>query len=343
MSKTLSLKSKIIKNLKRKTPLSVKELAAKVSTTQKEVREVLKELRQDDTNLVVKKGKYLITKEPKYVDLGQKYSITSDEDHKFKFGVCTDQHLCSKYERLDVLDTIYDIFEIEGIETVFNCGNYIDGFIPRINGHDVVEHTLSGQTDYLIENYPQREGITNYVVSGDDHEGWFAKDMGLDVGAYVERKMLEAGRTDWKNIGYMEADVPLVNAKSGKRGIVRVQHPGGGTAYAISYQPQKIVESLSGGEKPDIILLGHYHKSAYFRVRGVRVILAGCVQDQSPFMRKKRLAAHIGGWIVEARQNPKTGQIVSMKTEELAFSVKNSPNNRWNYESRVSKAKMQVE
>lgn len=69
-----------------------------------------------------------------------------------------------------------------------------------------------------------------------------------------------------------------------------------------SYKPQKMIESLDAGTKPDILCVGHFHKAftlpAY---RGVCSILAGCTQRQTGFMRRNGLAAHVGCHIVEVR------------------------------------------
>ena len=45
---------------------------------------------------------------------------------------------------------------------------------------------------------------------------------------------------------------------------LELRHPWDGTAYALSYKIQKMVESMGGGEKPNILAVGHYHKSEYF-------------------------------------------------------------------------------
>ena len=59
-------------------------------------------------------------------------------------------------------------------------------------------------------------------------------------------------------------------------------HPGGGSSYALSYRIQKIIESLDSDNKPDCLLVGHFHKAftlpAY---RGVAAVAAGCTQRQT--------------------------------------------------------------
>jgi hypothetical protein len=126
----------------------------------------------------------------------------------------------------------------------------------------------------------------------------------------------------------MEADV-ILKASQGET-ILRVLHPGGGSAYAISYTSQKIVESYSSGEKPHILLDGHYHKAGYNYIRGVHVVQTGCTQDQTPFMRKKRLAAHLGGWIIEFSVDDQ-GAITRFKQEFIPF-YDNGYYTKWGYQ-----------
>ncbi len=178
-----------------------------------------------------------------------------------------------------------------------------------------------------------------YAVAGDDHEGWYSQGMGIDIGRHAEARMFDAGRKDWVNLGYMEAFLTLRHRETGAECKILVMHPGGGSAYAISYQPQKIVESLSGGEKPAAILIAHYHKMSYQYCRNVHTIQTACTQDQTPFMRKKRLDAHVGGGIVEFNQDPETGALIGCKTDFWNYFVKSYAQGRWSHSGQVTHAK----
>jgi hypothetical protein len=134
----------------------------------------------------------------------------------------------------------------------------------------------------------------------------------------------------------MQADIVLKNANSGASCILRVMHPGGGTGYALSYRPQKIIEAMEGGEKPAVLLLGHYHKIDFGLVRNVWYVQTGCQQDQTPFMAQKAIEAHVGGFpLIVAEQDPNTGAIVSFLPEARRYFNKRYyfeaglGNNRW--------------
>lgn len=76
-------------------------------------------------------------------------------------------------------------------------------------------------------------------------------------------------------------------------------------SYALSYRIQKILESLSGGEKPNILVAGHTHKYVKIFERNVYAFSAGSIQRQTPWMRGKRIAAHVGFVIADYWVNDK--------------------------------------
>lgn len=232
-----------------------------------------------------------------------------------KFGACGDFHFGSRHERLDVVHALYDIYEKEGVEAIFHTGNWIEGE-HRFNYADISVFGLDDQIDYALKHWPVKKGIKTYFVAGDDHEGWYQQRTRLIIGKHLERKAHEANRDDLVYMGYMEGHVEL-RTKEGLAHML-VMHPGGGSAYATSYAPQKIAEAFQEGEKPDICLLGHYHKMDYGYHRGIHMVQTGTAQDQSSFMRKQKIKAAVGGTMIEFHQAP-TGQVNRFKPEFFTF------------------------
>lgn len=228
-----------------------------------------------------------------------------------RLGLVSDTHLCCKEERLDALHAQYDLFKSEGIKTVFHAGNIVDGYIQRINGDSVYSTTPDGQAQYVVDNYPTRAGITTHFITGDDHESWFAP--GFNFGAYLEMVANREGRKDLVYIGHVEGDCEL---KCGKHSqILKIQHPGGGSAYARSYKGQKMAESFQGGEKPAILIQGHFHTSGYTFDRNIHIVGMPGMQDQTVFGRKKHLRFEVGGCIIEFKMSPTTGAITRFRPE----------------------------
>jgi hypothetical protein len=244
------------------------------------------------------------------------FNMVPITDEVRKFGVVSDNHLCNKHARLDVLEEAYNRFAELGITNVFNAGNMVDGEF-RFNKHEILAHGITDQTNYFLDHYPQRSGITTHFVTGDCHEGWWRGREGIDWGRWLVYEARDRGRDDFNYLGFMEADVFLPVA-SGGGSYIRIYHPGGGTAYAQSYKTQKIVESLQGGEKPGMLICGHYHKAIYHVVRNVHVIQAATTCDQTTFMRKKNIEAHVGFWVVELQQDSR-GAIRRVKPEQTLY------------------------
>jgi predicted phosphodiesterase len=259
---------------------------------------------------------------------GRIFEYRSRPDHRFVFGAMGDTHLGSKYERLDCLRDLYDRFAAAGVDRVFHAGNWIDGEAP-FNRFELTVHGMEEQLAYLAAEYPRRDGIETWAIAGEDHEGWYSRRESVDIGRFAEHVMHEHGRDDWHDLGFVEAAVQLVNAETGERSPLLVMHPGGGSAYAISYRPQRLLESLEGGEKPAVVLIGHYHKLSVNLIRNVWAVQVGCLQDQTVFLRKKNIEAHVGGTIVELEQDPATGAIIGCKVEMIRYFNQGYYNDRW--------------
>jgi hypothetical protein len=99
---------------------------------------------------------------------------------------------------------------------------------------------------------------------------------------------------DAEFLGHDEGDINL----SGNT-VLKLWHGEDGNSYAVSYRIQKVVESFSGGEKPHAMFLGHTHKSTYLFERNIHCYSMGSIEQQSNWMRSKRIAAHTGFWIID--------------------------------------------
>jgi len=95
-------------------------------------------------------------------------------------------------------------------------------------------------------------------------------------------------------LGSDEGDISLKG-----KAIIKLWHGEDGSSYATSYRLQKLIESLTGGEKPNLLLAGHTHKMAYIFERHVHTFSGGALSTQSSWMRGKRLPNHTGFWIID--------------------------------------------
>ena len=296
--------------------VNVIDLANTFNVAPKQINQALDELKAKNIILdVFTDASIQLAKEIPVVDAPFTLDTKKFKEKEFAIGFTADNHIGNKKERLDVLNALYDKFAEYGIETVYNGGNYIDGEC-RFNQHEIYVHGVEDQLDNFLVKYPQRKGMTTYFVSGDDHEGWYVQREHINIGELLVDKAHRIGRNDLVNLGYMERDIEFKTEKGSS--ILRVIHAGGGSSYATSYSAQKYVESLQGGEKPSIILCGHYHKFDYSYPREVHFVQGGCTVDQTNFMRKKKIQGHVGGVVLWLRQN-ELGVFTSVRIEWLPF------------------------
>lgn len=220
------------------------------------------------------------------------YHHHSYQGQTIKFGLLGDTQHGSLYENINFLNLAYDVYVQEKVTRVYHTGDMVDGQ-KMYRGHEFELHTIGvdAQADYAVDTYPCRDEIETFFISG-NHDGAFWKQGGHDIGKQIANR-----REDMTYLGFDEADVTLESDEG--EITLRIYHPGKGTAYAISYQPQSYINSLTGGEKPNILGIGHYHKMEYILYRNIHTFQTGCLQYQTPFMRKRHLAAIQGFWIVE--------------------------------------------
>ncbi len=231
-------RSEVARRIKRAT--TVAKVAEKMHSTEEDVSAVVDDMEE--------RG-YIIIRRGTTVQLGKSVEQSGPniviENHFYEnpisFGVVADMHMCSKAERLDVLNAAYDEFYRRGINTVLCPGNYIDGEC-RFNTHELLAHGIADQCQYAIDHWPSKPGIKTYFVDGDDHEGWYHQREGIEFGRFLMLEARAQGRDDLVYMGYMEADFEL-KAPQGIA-IVKVIHAGGGSSYAFSYASQKLVECV---------------------------------------------------------------------------------------------------
>lgn len=203
----------------------------------------------------------------------------------FSFGYFSDPHIGNEKFSEDLFDYMVRFFKKEKPDFIVNPGDHLEGMSGR-PGH-VYELSHIGfqqQFDRAVELYKQLDEFPHYGIDG-NHDQWFYKknDNGVIVG-----QELEGALKNYKHLGQDEADLVV----SGIR--IKLFHAGDGTAYATSYKLQKLIESFSGGDKPHIVLSGHYHKALYMFSRGVHGFECGTLCGQTRWMRGKKIPAHMG-------------------------------------------------
>lgn len=283
-----------------------KELADELGISEKMAALMIDEKKQAGYNVREINGVWQITKD--LIPTENHYKQEWNGERLVRFGLAGDTQINSKYTQLTHLHKTYDIFEREGIPFVYFTGDLDEGEQMR-KGHqyECYNQGVDDHKDEIVRVFPRRNGIKTRLIGG-NHDASMIRLAGVDICQMVCKE-----RDDMEYLGMDSAVVSLTDNCT-----LELRHPGDGTAYAMSYKIQKMIESMSGGEKPNILAIGHYHKQEYLFYRNVHAIQTGCFQAQTPFMRSKGIAAAVGGWIVEAYLNC-DGGIERIRTEFIPY------------------------
>jgi len=235
-------------------------------------------------------------------------------DNTFTFGLFGDTQIGSSYAQLGYLETYYKICKDAGVSAMLHTGDVLDGHkVYKGQEFDQSEMGWDKQSTRFQNDFPSIEGVNTYFITG-NHDQSFTNLTGIKVGIDLELK-----RPDVKCIGHESAQI-IFKTPSGRKLIVGLRHPGGGTAYAISYKMQKIIGSLEGGSKPHILGMGHYHKAEMLpNYRNLCGIQTGCFQRQTPFMERLGTPAHMGGWIIKFTVGKQITMMNAISTQFISF------------------------
>lgn len=207
-------------------------------------------------------------------------------------GVISDLHYGSKYCLREYIRDCVEYMYVKGVRDVLVPGDVVDGNYTDHGLFELSHVGLADQARDVVENLPAFDGLTYHVISG-NHDETFMKQNGADALAYVSARLREDGRKDFKLYGHRGAFLRVRGA------VVHLWHPMGGGSYARSYKLQKKVEGYALGEKPNILLAGHWHQFCYVDERGVHAISCPTFQGGgSNFGKALTGAPSIGGLLL---------------------------------------------
>jgi hypothetical protein len=243
-------------------------------------------------------------------EVQNKTSVVLSKGNTIRFGLIGCSHFGSLHANMAAMEAFYEYAKGEGISTVYHGGDVMDG-------HRVYRGQEFELRDVGLDNQLKRvakfnaSGLKTKFITG-NHDQSFKNLAGVPIGHMIQECRAEE---DFEFLGEEQARVRF-ETEAGPYDLMLI-HPGGGSSYALSYRVQKIVESLEGGSKPNMLGVAHYHKAEFMpSYRNVATVQTGTFQNQTPFMARQGLAAHVGGWIVDVR----VGQgYNSVKAEFIAF------------------------
>ena len=271
-----------------------------------EVIGLVKLMRQDGELIDYINGEIIKLKTPPKTN--DVYQVENTSSH-IPLLLISDTHLCSKYDRLDILRYLYDKAEDKGVKHILHSGDFTDGKSNRPEHiYELREHSYEGQVDYCVDKYPTFDGKT-YVISG-NHDDWWYKSTGSEIVKAIAKQ-----RDD---IVYLGSDVADLNIGKLK---VRLFHGKGGNAYARSYKIQKYLDSIPLEERPHILQTGHIHQSFYMKQDNTHCFQTSCLEDLTPYARGMGFSNDKSVWWLEIDMDSK-GNIQNITQELETFNNK---------------------
>lgn len=226
-----------------------------------------------------------------------------------KIAIIGDTHYGSKYALEEELEAAYDHFKAEGITEVYHGGDLTEGF-KQARMHTFMGNKAIGfsdQLEYTVKNYPKREGITTYVISG-NHDLFFMQDSMAHI-----VKAVVAQRDDMVFLGDEFARVWLTPKVD--LGLV---HPDDGVSANPFTKLYNYVER-AGQKLCRIQTIHHYHKNAHIHHRGVDAFFVPSFQLQSKWMNTKNLRSDLGYLILTIKVD-KEGNLISTLPEMVMLN-----------------------
>ena len=253
----------------------------------KSVRDIIANYSEDELAAIAKGGRIV----PGYT----KVPVISFEGQRIRVGHITDTHIGSIFFDDIRLEQAFEEFKKEKVDFITHAGDVTEGMSHRPGQiYELSELGYEKQKAKAIDLFSQWTDTDIYAISG-NHDQWFIKSNGANIVGDMSLAL-----ENFHFLGHDEGDISL----DGKA-VLKLWHGGDGSSYALSYRLQKILESLSGGEKPNVLITGHVHKYVSIFERNVYAIGVGTLQRQTQFMRGKRLSAHVGFVIADYWVNDK--------------------------------------
>ena len=142
---------------------SFKEICEQLGLKDYEIVGLVTLMSREGYNIDFIDGEIVLRKVPKRNQ--DTYEIPYNLEH-LKLLLISDTHLCSKYDRLDILRYLYDKAEDKGVKHILHSGDFTDGRSTRPEHiYELKEPSYAGQVEYCVEKYPKFSGNT-YAIQG---------------------------------------------------------------------------------------------------------------------------------------------------------------------------------
>ena len=226
---------------------------------------------------------------------------------KWSIALVGDLHFGSRYCKKEYIQDFYERAEASGCSRVLQVGDLLEGMYRHHTPRDLDGHGFDEQADIALEYLPKNLPTTYILGNHDEKFG----ETGQHPGRGLVNHFKVNGREDLECIGDRFA-VKKVNGLK-----VALFHPSFGMAKSngLGVNPvrlvptsalEKFLVTTKDRDNPDIVAVGHWHQSAYFKYRGMHVFLCGTFQGPGgSFSNSLSTDPSVGSWIVHVEEDGK--------------------------------------
>lgn len=222
--------------------------------------------------------------------------ISRIKGDRVRIGVLSDPHFGSKYQQATFFAEHARMMAQEGCTALVIAGDVTDGSSKMHPGfeYETWATGFDAQKRAALEGIPE-VGIPYYLIGG-NHDASHFKAAGADiVKAICEQR---------EDLNYLSPELSSKNF-AGSIGylnfgeaLVQVCHPHLGGTRTRSYRLETWIENLSP-PKPNIVIMGNFHKMVEVMYRGCWGMLVPSYQSQTSWMASKSIESIVGGAIIE--------------------------------------------
>lgn len=252
----------------RKGPVDVARLCDRLDLSPKRLRALIARA-QEQGVLVDVKNDHIGLSLPEPTDEPQDTEVAPVVGERQRIAVISDTHFGSKYcLREQIADFVRKAYA-RGIRDVLHPGDLLEGCYRHAEW-EVTHPGFDAQCQDAFESLPQLPGLHYHLITG-NHDETFANKIGINAGEAIARYFSENGRDD---LTYYDTRSAFLNIRGA---MIHLWHPKTGMAYARSYPLQKQIERYAA-IKPQVLLVGHWHKFCHIYERNVHAIACPCFQ-----------------------------------------------------------------
>lgn len=218
---------------------------------------------------------------------------------RLRIAVISDLHFGSKYHRGSELANFMQRAYDWGARITLNCGDTLDGNkVYKGQEFETSQVAMSDQINSALDGLPQLPDHKYYFIDG-NHDASFWRQTGQLAGEAILNAAMVRGRSDLEYLGPDMAQLDLAADEGGKPARIELLHPARAGARGQTYHLQNYIESIQGGNKPHIMLVGHEHSYVVLELRNIHALKVPCFQAQTPFMARRHMQPTIGGLLLE--------------------------------------------